>query len=296
MRVPKQERENRIQEIVKMVGLDEYLHRKPQHLSGGQRQRVALARAIVKKPAVFLMDEPLSNLDAKLRAQIRTDLIQLYRQLNTTFVYVTHDQVEAMSMGTNIVLLDQGKIQQCGKPEEIYTSPRNMFSAQFIGSPPMNLLEAGFFEAAGTPLPANTQYVGFRPEKAAVVSHSAEARGDSFHINGELLTREMLGDQILYKLLTPQGIVQVKSFDVNAQPGIVGDTTKIAIKRGDLFCFDGQRQVIPNMDWPLDNGIELYNSRVSHKTEFPPMGESLMPLDAALLLNPKPLPGAQPVA
>ncbi len=109
MKVGKDERNARINEVAEMVGLTEYLSRKPANLSGGQRQRVALARAIVKKPAVFLMDEPLSNLDAKLRTQIRTDLIELHQRLRTTFVYVTHDQVEAMSMGTDIVLMDQGQ-------------------------------------------------------------------------------------------------------------------------------------------------------------------------------------------
>ena len=128
-KIPKEERDKRIQEISEMVGLTEYLDRKPQHLSGGQRQRVALARAIVKKPAVFLMDEPLSNLDAKLRNQIRTDLIELYRKLGTTFVYVTHDQVEAMSMGTDIVLLEKGVIRQSTTTNAIYLHPANVFTA-----------------------------------------------------------------------------------------------------------------------------------------------------------------------
>ena len=123
MKVPKEERKARIAEIAEMVGLTEYLDRKPANLSGGQRQRVALARAIVKKPAVFLMDEPLSNLDAKLRTQIRTDLIELHQKLKTTFVYVTHDQIEAMSMGTDIVLLDHGKIQQHDSPDQLYANP-----------------------------------------------------------------------------------------------------------------------------------------------------------------------------
>lgn len=111
--VAKKEREERICEVSRSVGLEEYLNRKPSALSGGQRQRVALARAMVKKPGVFLMDEPLSNLDAKLRSQLRTDLIELHNRLGSTFVYVTHDQVEAMSMGTQIVLMNKGKIMQC---------------------------------------------------------------------------------------------------------------------------------------------------------------------------------------
>ena len=166
MKVGKDERNARINEVAEMVGLTEYLSRKPANLSGGQRQRVALARAIVKKPAVFLMDEPLSNLDAKLRTQIRTDLIELHQRLRTTFVYVTHDQVEAMSMGTDIVLMDQGKIQQHDSPAEIYAHPANVFTARFIGSPPMNVVPA---EAAHGQTPDFVSKVGFRPERSHIV-------------------------------------------------------------------------------------------------------------------------------
>jgi len=140
-RVPKAEREKLIEEVSEIVGLSNYLDRKPSTLSGGQRQRVALARAMVKNPKVFLMDEPLSNLDAKLRAAMRVELIELHKRLQTTFVYVTHDQVEAMSMADRIVLMEQGEIQQEGTPEEIYRDPNNVFTAQFIGTPPMNILD-----------------------------------------------------------------------------------------------------------------------------------------------------------
>lgn len=140
-KVPKEERKKRIREVAEKVGLTDYLDRSPSTLSGGQRQRVALARAMSKNPKVFLMDEPLSNLDAKLRSAMRVELIELHRKLKTTFVYVTHDQVEAMSMADTIILMDHGEIQQIGSPEEIYRNPANLFVAQFIGSPAMNIVK-----------------------------------------------------------------------------------------------------------------------------------------------------------
>ena len=139
-KVPKAERDRLIEEIAQMVGLSEHLNKKPSQLSGGQRQRVALARAMVKKPKVFLMDEPLSNLDAKLRNKMRSDLIELHHKLKATFVYVTHDQVEALSMATDIVLMNKGVIMQHDKPSIIYNQPNNIFTAQFIGTPEMNII------------------------------------------------------------------------------------------------------------------------------------------------------------
>ena len=139
-KVKKEERNRLISEVSSIVGLDEYLNRKPSDLSGGQRQRVALARAMVKTPKVFLMDEPLSNLDAKLRNQMRSELIQLHKRLKSTFVYVTHDQVEAMSMADKIVIMNKGKIMQQDSPKEIYKNPKNVFVAQFIGNPAMNII------------------------------------------------------------------------------------------------------------------------------------------------------------
>jgi len=132
----------RVQKAAEMLNLNELLERKPKQLSGGQRQRVALGRALVREPKVFLMDEPLSNLDAKLRAQTRFEIKKLHNSLKTTFIYVTHDQVEAMTMGDRIVILDKGVIQQIGAPEEVYLSPENIFVAGFIGSPAMNFLDA----------------------------------------------------------------------------------------------------------------------------------------------------------
>jgi ABC-type sugar transport system ATPase subunit len=141
-KLTKAERETRIDEAARMLGLEPYLKRKPGALSGGQRQRVALARAIVARPQVFLMDEPLSNLDAKLRTQTRAELVDLHRRVGTTVVYVTHDQVEAMTMATRIAVLNEGRLQQVGTAEEVYDTPANLFVAGFIGTPPMNTFAA----------------------------------------------------------------------------------------------------------------------------------------------------------
>ncbi len=138
--VSKQEIDKRVREAAEILGLTEYLNAKPRVLSGGQRQRVAVGRAIVRNPKVFLFDEPLSNLDAKMRVQMRAELSKLHHQLNATIVYVTHDQVEAMTMGDRIVVMNDGTVQQIGTPLELYNRPANMFVAGFIGSPPMNMI------------------------------------------------------------------------------------------------------------------------------------------------------------
>jgi len=139
------------------LGLTEYLDRKPGQLSGGQRQRVALARAIVRQPAVFCMDEPLSNLDAKLRGETRAELVDLHRRLDATILYVTHDQVEAMTMGTRVAVMSRGHLQQIGTPHEVYAKPETVFVATFIGTPPMNVMPVGLFEHSDA-------LVGVRPE------------------------------------------------------------------------------------------------------------------------------------
>jgi multiple sugar transport system ATP-binding protein len=141
-RVPKAERAERVQRVAEMLELQDYLTRKPSQLSGGQRQRVAMGRAVVREPKAFLMDEPLSNLDAKLRVQMRADIAALQQRLGVTTVYVTHDQVEAMTMGHRIAVLRDGRLQQCDEPRAVYARPANLFVAGFIGSPAMNLLEA----------------------------------------------------------------------------------------------------------------------------------------------------------
>ena len=184
-KVPKEERKKRVQEICEVVGLTQYLDRKPATLSGGQRQRVALARAMVKQPKVFLMDEPLSNLDAKLRGQMRVELIGLHKKLGTTFVYVTHDQVEAMSMADDIVLMKDGYIVQQSSPRELYNNPNCVYAAQFIGTPQMNIVK--------DILPEGMQ-VGFRPEKV----YLKEVQEEHVEISAKIATKEMLGSEIIY--------------------------------------------------------------------------------------------------
>jgi multiple sugar transport system ATP-binding protein len=141
-KIPKSERRRRVDDIAGILGLTDLLDRKPGHLSGGQRQRVAMGRAIVREPKAFLMDEPLSNLDAKLRVQMRAEILRIQREVNTTTIYVTHDQVEAMTMGDRVAVMRRGELQQVDEPQRLYDSPTNLFVASFIGSPPMNLIEA----------------------------------------------------------------------------------------------------------------------------------------------------------
>src|SRR5829696_4302159 len=162
-KVPKPQIDTRVKEAARILGL-ENLQKKPRELSGGQRQRVALGRAIVREPAVFLMDEPLSNLDAKLRVQTRAEIARLHQRLGTTTVYVTHDQVEAMTMGTRIAVMDKGLLQQVGSPQDLYDSPRKLFVAGFIGSPSMNFAKVtskdGSVAGDGVTLPIPTRYRG----------------------------------------------------------------------------------------------------------------------------------------
>ena len=149
-KVPKAEIDQRVKEAARILGIEQYLTRKPKALSGGQRQRVALGRAIVREPKVFLLDEPLSNLDAKLRAQMRTEISKLHQRLGTTFIYVTHDQTEAMTMASRIVVMKSGVIQQVDTPQNLYLYPCNLFVAGFIGTPQMNFVEAKLLEEKGT--------------------------------------------------------------------------------------------------------------------------------------------------
>ena len=215
---PKAEIDKRVREAAKILGLTEYLDRKPKALSGGQRQRVAMGRAIVRKPKVFLMDEPLSNLDAKLRVQTRTQIASLQRSLGVTTVYVTHDQTEALTMGDRIAVLKDGVLQQVGTPREMYDHPANEFVAGFIGSPAMNLGQFTVKEDVATVGAAKIQLskatldaitpedggkvtIGFRPESLDVVSaqdeHSIPVRlsfveelGSDAYIYGELVGAE----------------------------------------------------------------------------------------------------------
>ena len=185
----KADRDRRVREVALMLGLEEYLERKPAQLSGGQRQRVARGRAIVRVPQVFLMDEPLSNLDAKLRVQMRADIAALQSEFGVTTVYVTHDQAEAMTLGHRVAVLRDGRLQQCAAPRELYERPTNTFVAGFIGSPAMNLCESlpapangsVTFGGVAVPIPAGREpgapvVLGFRPESLEVASEGVPAR------------------------------------------------------------------------------------------------------------------------
>jgi multiple sugar transport system ATP-binding protein len=218
---PKKEISDRVREAARILDIEELLDRKPKALSGGQRQRVAVGRAIVRKPKVFLFDEPLSNLDAKLRVQMRAELSSLHTRLQATMVYVTHDQVEAMTMGDRIVVLKDGYIQQIGSPLDLYNRPVNRFVAGFIGSPPMNVLTAaikedkgkliadeGDFQIALTPQLADAirsfagkeTLFGIRPEDLVVSEKAVE--GETFTAKVEVV--EPLGAEILLYVSTTQ--------------------------------------------------------------------------------------------
>ncbi|MDD6795146.1 MAG: sn-glycerol-3-phosphate ABC transporter ATP-binding protein UgpC [Clostridiaceae bacterium] len=169
-KTPKDEIDRKVKEAAKILDIEKYLDRKPKALSGGQRQRVALGRAIVRNPKVFLMDEPLSNLDAKLRVQMRTEIAKLHKKLATTFIYVTHDQTEAMTMGSRIVVMKDGEVQQVDTPQNIYNYPANQFVASFIGSPQMNFIEGQVVVEGDKVFAAfEGQKVEFTAEKAAAV-------------------------------------------------------------------------------------------------------------------------------
>ena len=227
-KVPKVERQRRIAEVARMTGLTELLDRRPSTLSGGQRQRIALARAMVKQPKVFLMDEPLSNLDAKLRNSMSSELIEMHKNLGTTFVYVTHDQVEAMAMADMIVLINKGKIMQKGNPRELYNDPDNTFTAQFMGTPPMNV-----FSCDGK------IQMGFRPERAEL---SRTENGKAvYRRKARIITCEMLGSETVYKVETGDGIMMVKSRECEFE---AGEECHLSVPDEFVLFFDGEGQRI----------------------------------------------------
>jgi len=245
--VGKEERATRVQEAAKLLDLEQYLGRKPKALSGGQRQRVAMGRAIVRQPQVFLMDEPLSNLDAKLRVQTRTQIASLQRRLGVTTVYVTHDQTEALTMGDRIAVLKDGILQQVGSPRDLYEKPNNVFVAGFIGSPAMNLLPADVIEGGikfgslNHPLDRDTLSnarsgnitVGIRPEDVIVSSS-----GDGLPVTVDVV-EELGADGYLYGHADVNGQRTdiVARVDGRSHPSI-GDTIVISPKQGHVHAFD----------------------------------------------------------
>ncbi len=237
-RMDNEEVHKRVVQAADILGITEYLGRKPKQLSGGQRQRVAIGRAIVRNPAVFLMDEPLSNLDAKLRNQMRAEIILLRKRVDTTFVYVTHDQTEAMTLGDRIVVMKDGYIQQVGTPQQVFDTPTNLFVAGFIGSPQMNFLKARLEKGAngyqvnvlGVQLPLNAEQnaaltergvlsqditLGVRPEHTSVLFEKTAGA-----IECEINVNEMMGSELHLHLSSQNGdriIVRLPTVDLSAE-------------------------------------------------------------------------------
>src|SRR5579862_8588643 len=241
----KPEIDRRVRNASKILGLDNFLARKPRALSGGQRQRVALGRAIVRSPKVFLLDEPLSNLDAKLRGQTRVELQKLHRDLETTFIYVTHDQVEAMTMGDRIAIMNSGILQQVGTPGDIYDHPANLFVAGFIGTPTMNFVPAdatnGTAKASGFELklpqavPAGKGMLGFRPE--AVTDKVADG---SPVLDMKVDVVERLGsDQFLYGQVGQDQVTARIDPRLSIAPG---DRVRLGLDTRSLHFFDAQTE------------------------------------------------------
>ncbi len=245
-KVPKDKHDEMVMTAVRMVELEDFMHRRPAELSGGQRQRVALGRAIVRKPTVFLMDEPLSNLDAKLRVSTRAQIKNLQSKLKTTTVYVTHDQIEAMTLADRVVVMNAGEIQQVGTPTEIYDNPANTFVASFIGSPAMNLIEGmlsgGTFKGDGITVTGLTGRdgpvtLGFRAEDAEIVPTGGQIAAPVYAV-------ELLGEASMITWRLGNALVSIKtSKDYRAETGqMVEGSVSSAI----CHLFDAQTgKVIP---------------------------------------------------
>jgi multiple sugar transport system ATP-binding protein len=239
-KVPASEHDERVMRAAAMVELEPFLHRKPAELSGGQRQRVALARAIVREPNVFLMDEPLSNLDAKLRVSTRAQIKNLSHELKVTTVYVTHDQIEAMTLADRVVIMKSGVVQQVGTPVDIYDEPANTFVASFIGSPAMNLmngtLNGGTFtgdnvEITGLNGPDGPITLGFRAEDAEVASKTSQ-------INAPVYTMELLGDATMITVKAGGAMVAVKAHkEYRAE---IGEPVSLTVPGEICHLFDAQ--------------------------------------------------------
>jgi sn-glycerol 3-phosphate transport system ATP-binding protein len=232
-KMPKDEIAIRVNGVSAMLGIDDLLKRRPAQLSGGQRQRVAMGRALVREPKAFLLDEPLSNLDAKLRVQVRGDLKRLHQRLGITTIYVTHDQVEAMTLGERVAVLSNGVLQQLGAPQDVYDHPVNLFVAGFIGSPPMNLLRAearGGIASAGdlslpiAGLPDGDVVLGLRPE------HLRPATDGQPSTEFQVEVVEPLGDGVIVHGTVSGTLVTAPSGDDEVLPRLAGDRAEITTK------------------------------------------------------------------
>ena len=246
-KVPKAEIDEKVKEAARILGLETYLQRKPKALSGGQRQRVALGRAIVREPKVFLLDEPLSNLDAKLRAQMRTEITKIHHRLATTFIYVTHDQVEAMTMGTRIVVMKDGFIQQVDAPQKLYDYPANLFVAGFIGTPQMN-----FFDAVLTS-DGKTVYVEFAGNKVAL----PKAKSDTIEDPAKYINT---GKPVVFGV-RPEDFHDEENFISNSRETVIDVKVDVVEKLGAetlLYCiFANEAAVDDSVKSLVDAGAQL---------------------------------------
>jgi len=255
-KVPKDQIKTRVEKAATTLGITELLKRKPRQLSGGQRQRVAVGRAIVREPKVFLFDEPLSNLDAKLRVQMRAEISKIHQQLQTTFIYVTHDQMEAMTMATRIAVINKGRLQQLDTPQNLYNQPANLFVAGFIGSPAMNFFSASVIRADGAlfadtdefrvPIPPERSknlepymgknvVIGIRPEDIHDVQF-VPPNIPAARISAKVDVTELMGNEILLYLLAGKNIF-VARVDPRSQLR-VGNQAEVALNMEKLHVFD----------------------------------------------------------
>jgi ABC-type sugar transport system ATPase subunit len=228
--VPAEERAKRVADAAATLKLDALLDRFPRELSGGQRQRVAIGRAIVGEPDVFLFDEPLSNLDAELRVHMRSEIAALHQRLGNTMIYVTHDQIEAMTLADKIVVLRDGQVEQVGSPRRLYERPDNLFVAQFIGSPKMNVLPLAAARLPGGAAPAGAASVGMRPEHLSVVATGEGA------VDGKVMIAEYTGAQTLLHVETADGHALLVLHEGEAPAG--GVRVGLAIDPANLHFFD----------------------------------------------------------
>jgi multiple sugar transport system ATP-binding protein len=256
--IPKKEIDARVQEAAEILGLQDLLDRKPKELSGGQRQRVAVGRAIVRKPKLFLFDEPLSNLDAKLRVAMRAEISKLHRALGATIIYVTHDQVEAMTMADRIFIMTKGVLQQSGTPMDVYSKPVNRFVAGFIGSPAMNFIDSkvvqadgGLFLDAGSfrvkvpepfrpplqPYAGRPVVFGVRPEDISAHDPSAAGNGNTITARADVV--ETLGSEIFAHLTCGTDSI-VARMEVPERPLHVGETLQVDLRMAKTHVFDAQ--------------------------------------------------------
>lgn len=261
----RQEIVERVTNIAELLNIDHLLNRKPREISGGQMQRVALGRALVRKPRIFLMDEPLSNLDAKLRTDMRVEIKKLQRKLQITTLYITHDQVEAMSMADNIGVMESGKLQQLCNPDEIYNNPANQFVASFIGMPPMNFLECNlvrqtsqvffaFATGSGDITHSNvmlkvpdtlsdrlcnfneqTIILGVRPKDLQILKRDQDFEG--LKLIGEVSFMEMLGDESIVEVRLGRGSIKISNVNPKSENLTIGKEVRLGINQNKVYLF-----------------------------------------------------------